>query len=379
MSKSQQPPALRPFPRILTAFTGIAWLTGYHQITDVVGRNISSRDANKRIGMLNGMLSPLDFLGAVVALSLLSLVLLSNLLRGIPTRYSQFTCVPCYIQCPIICFSVFRVPIFLLKTFFRCSCATFNAPTDEFPVSSFVSTEIPSIFRLDRLACRASFESCCNRFRARVLSLRGTNTFDTGRFQPTMYATLGLEVFHRGRFQLIAPHASPCVFWQLADRTWMLHAPFGASCYGDTGLAMNSQSIFRVLARMKAVQRGREKLFARCASFISFRVGYAWIQFVFFLRCLCTCTAVRAESIFLPFMGIKVGNRGGKELLTTVALPLRGIEGYTLHTSELTFHSSRLGVYQHCSGTTLLPLNYTINQPAKPVCTHFDCPCSASH
>lgn len=41
------------------------------------------------------------------------------------------------------------------------------------------------------------------------------------------------------------------------------------------------------------------------------------------------------------------------------------ILGYTVHMSELTFHSSRLGVYQHRSGTTLLPPHFTTDQPIK--------------
>src|SRR5947209_2494179 len=53
---------------------------------------------------------------------------------------------------------------------------------------------------------------------------------------------------------------------------------------------------------------------------------------------------------------------GRKRLLASIALLLWGIIlGYTVHTSELTFHSSRPGVYQHRSDSTLLPLHYTIN------------------
>lgn len=77
----QQSSTLRPFPGILILFRGITRDAGYNQITNVIHRVISIITA-KRIGMIYNMLSPFDFLMAVITLALLPIILLTNLFRS---------------------------------------------------------------------------------------------------------------------------------------------------------------------------------------------------------------------------------------------------------------------------------------------------------
>lgn len=88
---SEQATAFRPFPGELIILLAVAWVTGNHQIRDIIGRNISTRHATDRKCMLNVVLTPRNLLVAVVALSLLALILLSDLLWSMRALYLFLT------------------------------------------------------------------------------------------------------------------------------------------------------------------------------------------------------------------------------------------------------------------------------------------------
>lgn len=100
-----------------------------------------------------------------------------------------------------------------------------------------------------------------------------------------------------------------------------------------------------------------------------------------FLRC-CNNTKVRSfafaflaawnQSHCIARASMKICRRCGEPLLAIFTLLQRGILGYTLtHGRNQSFLSSRLGVLQHRSGSTLLPLHYSITPPVKQVYATF--------
>ena len=92
-------------------------------------------------------------------------------------------------------------------------------------------------------------------------------------------------------------------------------------------------------------------------------VGFSSFTSTFFAR------STQSDSAFME--ELKSSREPLQALRTSL---LRGIVlGYTVHTVRLQSLSSRLGMCQHRSGTTLLPLHYTINQHHKQVQEVYCC------
>jgi len=86
----QQPIAFRPLPRKAVAFAEVTTLASDNQIANIIGGNISSRYAAQRKRMVNMMSTPRNKFLAIIAFSLLSGILFSDLLGGMLARNGFF-------------------------------------------------------------------------------------------------------------------------------------------------------------------------------------------------------------------------------------------------------------------------------------------------
>lgn len=85
-----------------------------------------------------------------------------------------------------------------------------------------------------------------------------------------------------------------------------------------------------------------------------------WATLVFFALGACTFFALRSQSVFSFSPAIKEVGCCRKSFTAYGTLLLRGVLGYSVHTSESPFIRHVPGCFQHRRDTTLLPLHYTI-------------------
>ncbi len=83
--------SFRPFPREFIMLALIARRASQHEVTDVIGWNVCTSNTTQRKRMIDVMLSPLNFLVAIIAFALLSIILLTNLLCSISSLDSHFS------------------------------------------------------------------------------------------------------------------------------------------------------------------------------------------------------------------------------------------------------------------------------------------------
>lgn len=94
----QQSSSFAPLPRELISFASVTRRTSQHNISYIVGRDVTSSDTRQWISMLY-MIDVLSFrllksLMAIIALMLLPLKLILDLLRGMSTQNRLFTSTP---------------------------------------------------------------------------------------------------------------------------------------------------------------------------------------------------------------------------------------------------------------------------------------------
>src|SRR5260221_12105796 len=95
--KLQQSTAFRPFPWKLIALAEIAMITTQHEITDIIGGNVTTSNTTQRIGMFNvvdilsiALLKLSKATSSIVATVVLSLQLLLDLGPGMSRVDGQF-------------------------------------------------------------------------------------------------------------------------------------------------------------------------------------------------------------------------------------------------------------------------------------------------
>lgn len=83
VNRLQQASALYPFPGELIAFFDVARFARYHQITDIVSRDVSASHTANGECMFNLMLTPGNFVPTVITIPLLPFVQISNILSRV--------------------------------------------------------------------------------------------------------------------------------------------------------------------------------------------------------------------------------------------------------------------------------------------------------
>lgn len=141
-------------------------------------------------------------------------------------------------------------------------------------------------------------------------------------------------------------------------------------------LALRSVIVTSAFSPLYIKTTERENLLALRTSFLPF--GDAFFRW-FSARYVVAFFAKRTQFVLHPRSAIEKIGSSRKEVLAPFTLllerlyeiecVLRCILRYTGHVGETTFHLSARGYYKYRSGTTLLPINYTIYPPVKQVHT----------
>jgi hypothetical protein len=91
----QQTSSLIKLPREFVAFFEIARPTCCHEVTNVVGRDISSRNTRDRECVIDVMTSPFYVMLAIITFSILPFILFTNLLRSVCSRNGVLSSATC--------------------------------------------------------------------------------------------------------------------------------------------------------------------------------------------------------------------------------------------------------------------------------------------
>lgn len=358
----QQPAAFMPFPREFVALFHIARWTSEHEVTHIVSRNISSRNAAQRKGVIN-MINILPFallkLGtttsSIVATIALAFQLFLDLCVSVSTKNLLFASNTIKRVCPSSLLMSQVVLLAILSITFLVQ-ETLLFTISPFMLFVFLSISLAISFVMNRSQFSVCLSSLLTTWSRSILLTSLVSTLFTLMSQAIGCGFVEREVFQRG-WEVSFASRTKLGFALRFSSFWGVCVVF-STIFLATFDTLLIQSIRRLICSsfIEKFSGSRFNLLAISTPFKSFWDRWQWLYGGFRAH-----PAYRAKPIFLVAVNGEIGERQ-KQFATVTLLALWGVLRYSIvHDRGLSLLSSRLWMFAASQGQNniQLPQHYT--------------------
>lgn len=243
MNKSQQTASFGPLMRKFVAFAQVAGRASNHNIAYVIRSATSQRN-----NVLDMVFFPCNLIFAIVAVTFLPIILLTNFFSSVRALGVALTRTPIASSNLKYLLSMFRLIVATLAcAYLFVMLLSIGTPKARRPISSLIPTsDLNALQSIGLLALIDVF--------AGLLSLRSPRFFFsaslTFAMQPIFISAIGVEVFSS--------------FWQVLIASWAMLISlywFGVA-YVEARFASPTQEVFRFLVCKEKIMRCRKMIFA---------------------------------------------------------------------------------------------------------------------